>query len=182
MTLEKYWNDIPIGKDKAVSYDVLCALWNTNSRTVRRILNKLSSYDNGDKYILIRSSHGKGFYKTDDISEIMRFKKECTNRAVNTFAPLKKINRVLDNVYIRNSLKPVRVASGLSQDDVCKKIGNKSFDVPLLSRMENGICLPTPEQIRLLSEIYGVETSELFDYEMYCLYCKTAVRRLASQN
>lgn len=93
--LEWYWNCIPIGKEKAITYPQLCRLWNCSERTVRRILHDLSYFDNGDKLILIRSSHGKGFYKTDNIAEIERYKRECTNRAKRTFAPLRKIRRVL---------------------------------------------------------------------------------------
>ena len=90
-----YWNCIPTDKEKAITYNELCLLWDCNARKVRHILHELSYYDNGDTMILIRSSHGKGFYKTDNTNEIERYKKECTNRARHTFAPLKKINRVL---------------------------------------------------------------------------------------
>lgn len=94
--MEQYYNDIPIGKENAVTYPILCAKWGVSPRTVRRILHELSYMDNGDGYIIIRSSHGKGFYKTDNIAEIERYKKECTNRARHTFAPLRKIRRVLN--------------------------------------------------------------------------------------
>ena len=93
---ERYWEDIPVGREKAVSYTELCCKWEMNERRVRRMLHDLSYYDNGDPYILIRSSHGKGFYKTDNDVEIERYKKECINRAKHTFAPLRKIKRVLN--------------------------------------------------------------------------------------
>lgn len=90
-----YWESIPIGKDNAITYPQLCRRWNCNERKVRYILNDLSRFDNGDNYILIRSSHGKGFYKTDNIEEIERYKRECTNRAKSLFSTLKKARRVL---------------------------------------------------------------------------------------
>lgn len=93
--LAQYWNDIPVGKENAITYDELTQKWNCSARTVRRILHELSYLDNGDNYILIRSSHGKGFYKTDNLDEITRYQKECTNRAKHTFAPLRKIRRVV---------------------------------------------------------------------------------------
>lgn len=93
--MEQYWADIPIGKNNAITYPELCKKWGTGERMVRKILHDLSYYDNGDRYILIRSSHGKGFYKTDDVQEINRYRVECTNRAKRTFAPLRKIRRVL---------------------------------------------------------------------------------------
>lgn len=98
-----YWNDIPIGKEHAISYKELCSIWNKCEREVRRTLHELSYFDNGDSFILIRSSHGKGFYRTDDISEIERYKKECTSRAKKTFAPLRKIRRVLSNGNLHKS-------------------------------------------------------------------------------
>lgn len=94
--LSYYWACIPTGKDRAITYPELCKMWNCTARKVRYILHELSYYDDGDNLILIRSSHGKGFYKTDDVQEIERYKKECINRARHTFAPLKKINRVLN--------------------------------------------------------------------------------------
>lgn len=91
-----YYNSIPIGRENAITYPELCVLWGKSERQVRQILHDLSYIDNDDNYILIRSSHGKGFYKTDDVREIERYKKECINRAKRTFAPIRKINRVLN--------------------------------------------------------------------------------------
>lgn len=96
--LEKLWQQIPIGKENAVTYTQLCAMWELSERAVRQRLHELSYFDNGDKYILIRSSHGKGFYRTDNAAEIERYKRECTNRARHTFAPLRKIRRVLKDM------------------------------------------------------------------------------------
>lgn len=93
--LIKCYNDIPIGKENAITYPKLCELWECSERQVRHILHELSYLDNGDNYVLIRSSHGKGFYKTDNMAEIERYKKEIYNRARRTFAPAKKIRRIL---------------------------------------------------------------------------------------
>ena len=65
--LEIYWSELPIGRENAWCYAKICSKWGRDKRTVRRILHELSGYDNGDDYILIRSSHGKGFYKTDNV-------------------------------------------------------------------------------------------------------------------
>lgn len=92
-----YWNSIPIGSKNAVTYAELMLKWNMSERGVRMILHKLSYFDNGDPYILIRTSKRKGFYKTDNIQDIECYKKECINRARHTFAPIKKINRILQH-------------------------------------------------------------------------------------
>lgn len=106
--LEKYYNDIPIGRENAVTYAELCLKWECRERKVGHILHELSGIDTGDKYILIRSSHGKGFYKTDNIAEIERYATEICNRAKNTFIPLTKIQRVINTVKAENPVKPKR--------------------------------------------------------------------------
>lgn len=95
MKLEMYLNDIPIGKENAVTYKELCLKWHCSERQVRSILHQLSFFDNNDDYVIIRSSHGKGFYRTNDSGEIESYIKECTNRASNIFKTLKKARRVL---------------------------------------------------------------------------------------
>lgn len=92
---EEYWKQLPIGKENAYTYNELCKMWKCSERTARSILHELSSYDNGDNLILIRSSKSKGFYLTDDTDEIESYRKECLNKGRSIFAPIKKCNRVL---------------------------------------------------------------------------------------
>lgn len=171
--LENYWNDIPIGKNNAATYPILKMWWHTNEREVRRILHELSSYDNGDNYVLIRSGKSKGFYKTDDQKEIEIYKRECLNKGRSIFAPVKKINRILKanaaQFSIENNLRVIREERQLKQTTVCEYMQafDEAFDVPMLSKMENGVCLPTYKQAAKLSEIYGCEISDLINYEMY---------------
>jgi hypothetical protein len=171
---EKYWQDIPVGKENAVAYTELCCMWGKDKRTVRSILHELSRFDSGDDYILIRSSGGKGFYRTDDIEDIKAYKKECLSRGRNVFAPIRKINRVLNaqdasQYAFGNNLRVVREGAGLKQKTVCDQLRkyDSSFNVPLLSKMENGQCMPTPYQRFLLSQIYGCEPSDLVNIDLY---------------
>ena len=166
--LELYWSEIPIGKENAVSYDYLCTAWGISQRAVRSILHKLSIYDNGDDTVLIRSSKdGGGFYRSSDSAEISAYRAKCLRRIQNTFAPLKKIDRVLSSsngqLSIYNNLRAVRVATGLKAKEVCKlmRATDPAFDESILSKMENDRCLPTAMQLRNLAEIYGVKPSEL---------------------
>lgn len=173
--LNKYWEDIPVGKANALTYAELCELWQCTERGARDILHKLSSYDNGDDYILIRSSKCKGFYKTDDEAEIKAYKKECLNKGRSIFAPVKKINRVLnanvEQYSFTNNLRVVRESRGLKQGQVCKMLKQQArdnvIDKPLLSKMENGVVLPTPKHVTILAQIYGVEAFELFDITLH---------------
>lgn len=171
--LEVYWSELPVGKENAVDYPTLCDMWGRDKRTVRAILHELSRYDNGDDYILIRSSGCKGFYKTDDHDEIEAYKRECLNKGRSVFAPVKKINRVLnvtgDQYSFLNNLRVARESKDMKQSDVCKRMKkyDRSFDKSLLSKMENGVCMPTPYQTILLAQIYGVEPAELVGDILY---------------
>lgn len=165
--LELYWQEIPIGKENAVDYPTLREMWSKNERTVRAILHDLSLYDNGDDFVLIRSGKSKGFYKTDNPDEIAAYRKECLNKGRSVFAPVRKCNRILNaeskQVELFNNLRSVRLSRGLAQSSVCEimqKI-DPHFNPPLLSKMENGVCLPTPIHLLKLAEIYGTEPSEL---------------------
>lgn len=168
-----YWDDIPVGKENAADYEWLCAIWECTERKARAILHELSLYDNGDNYILIRSSKCKGFYKTDNEAEIQAYKRECLNKGRSVFAPVKKINRVLnantEQLSLTNNLRVIREGKGLKQSQVCAamKRHDKAFDKSLLSKMENGVCLPTYYQLSKLAEIYAVEPSNLLKADLY---------------
>lgn len=168
-----FWNDIPVGRENAATYDELCALWGCDKRKARAILHNLSLYDNGDNYILIRSGGCKGFYKTDDEYEIRAYKRECLNKGRSVFAPVKKINRVLSEnttqYSLINNLRVVRESKGIKQKDVCKRMKafDHNFDKSLLSKMENGVCLPTYYQLSKLAEILDCKPSELLAADLY---------------
>ena len=95
--LTRYWYDIPTDESPfIIGYDVLTKIWNCDKRRVRLILAELSEFDNGDGYILIRSSHYEGFFRTRNRTIIEEYRREVYNRAMNTLKPLKKIKRVLN--------------------------------------------------------------------------------------
>lgn len=97
LKLLNYWYDIPNDEMRIVfDYNDLCRLWHCDRRTVRGILAELSAFDSGDDYILIRSSHNKGFFKTRNRAKIEAYRREVYARAMNTLKPLKKIKRVLN--------------------------------------------------------------------------------------
>lgn len=171
--LALYWEELPTGKESAYTYDDLCYIWKCEPRKARAILHALSLYDNGDNYILIRSSSGKGFYKTDNEDDIKAYKRECLNKGRSVFAPVKKINRVLsanvEQYTLSNNLRVIRESLGLKQTAVCKEMKkhDSAFDNSLLSKMENGVCLPTFYQLSKLAEIYGVQPFELVNTDLY---------------
>lgn len=97
--LIEYWADIPTGKHNAITYSKLILKWGVCKRTVREILSALACFDNGTDEILIRTSHGNGFYKTSNIEEITAFRKETLSRGLSCLAPIKKMNRVIKKDY-----------------------------------------------------------------------------------
>lgn len=95
--LSRLYNDIPIGREKAVTKNDLMRKWDKPERAVRRIIQELRMVDNGDDYVIVSFSGGKGYYRTNDLEEIEAFKRETIRRAQHTFAPLRKINRILEH-------------------------------------------------------------------------------------
>lgn len=168
--IKNYLDTIPIGKENAISYPLLCLNWKVDEREARRIMHELSLYDSGDEFILIRSSKSAGFYRTDDREEIKKYRLECLNKGRSCFAPVKKINRILKDDLITsntinffNNLKNIRLAKGLKQTEVIEKLKEiePSVDVSLLSKFENSVCVPTPTQLIKLASIYECSPSEL---------------------
>lgn len=185
--LAVFWDAIPIGKSNAISYEELTIAWGINARSVRQILHELSLFDNGDDYILIRSASDKGFYRTDNHETIKAYRQECLNKGRSVFAPVKKINRVLnantEQFQIENNLRVIRESRGLKQADVCRLIRqyDKAVDKAMLSKFENSVCLPTPFQLSKLAEIYGCEPSEIVNMDIDPIKSKTRKRATASR-
>lgn len=171
--LEKYWYSIPVGAENAVTYSQLEIRWGMCARRVRNMLSELSRFDNGDNYILIRSSRRSGFYRTDDPADIAAYKRECKSRAINTFSPLNKINRVMKdsenvNYSFFNNIQTMRRERGISQATICTKMQSMGIkaDVSLLSKIESGYALPTPAQLHALALILSCEPSDILSMEL----------------
>lgn len=184
--LEVYWSELPTGKENAVTYPILCVMWGRDARTIRSILHELSSFDNGDDFVLIRSSKSKGFYKTNDEDEIRAYRKECLNKGRSIFAPIKKCNRILNNSADQfgffNNLRVMRESREMKQTEVCRimKESDPAFDASLLSKMENSVCMPTFKQLAQLAHIYGCMPSELICMDLSMKDIIEAVTPLAS--
>ena len=95
INLDEAWEQVPIGAENAVWLDDLSRIWNVDRRGCRQILHDLNARDNGDSYIIVRSS-SQGIFRTDDEKLIRRYKGECLSMGINTLSPLGKINRLLN--------------------------------------------------------------------------------------
>lgn len=93
------WETLPIGRENAISYSELCAMWNVNKRTARRYMQLLSEMDNGDEFVLIRSGNTRGFYRSNDAAEIKAYKYEMLHKGRSIIAAVRKCERVLGESY-----------------------------------------------------------------------------------
>lgn len=65
-----------------------------------------------------------------------------------------------------NRMKAARLNAGLKLADVVRELrlaGEKSVDISLLSKMENGYCRPTDSLLLKLAALYGAEARFLLD-------------------
>lgn len=168
--LDFYYNSIPVGRENAVTRDELARRWNVTEDRVRHIIAELRATDNGDNYIIFSNSDSKtrGYFKTDDPNERRAFMQETKGRAINTFKPLKKAQRIENgdtNQYsLCCNLKQRRLDKGLTNVmfvDALAAAGI-NMDKSMLSRIENGYVLPTPAAARMMAEIIDCEIEELF--------------------
>ena len=175
LALEKMYDSIPIGKENAITKEELQKLWSLSSeRVVRRTVAELRKIDNGDNFVIVSLSNCKGFYRTDDPEEILKYKKETLNRAKHTFAPLGKVNRILmENdtqleLAAPNKLKEAREAAGYKANEVVPIIRkyDPSFDKSMMSKIENNKCLPTRLQLSVMANLYKKPVAELTGVEI----------------
>ena len=175
LALEKMYDSIPIGKENAITKEELQKLWSLSSeRVVRRTVAELRKIDNGDNFVIVSLSNSKGFYRTDDPEEILKYKKETLNRAKHTFAPLGKVNRILmENdtqleLAAPNKLKEAREAAGYKANEVVPIIRkyDPSFDKSMMSKIENNKCLPTRLQLSVMANLYKKPVAELTGVEI----------------
>lgn len=162
-----YYESIPIGKENAILREELCDLWGKSARSVRRIIEKLRKQDNGDDFVIVSTAHQAGYFRSDNRDDITAFKAEVTRRGKHTFRPLSKANRILgvhnNQSSITNQLKMARHEANITADDVVSELKklDQRFDASLLSKIENGLCLPTIEQLEAISKMYNRSMDEL---------------------
>lgn len=162
-----YYESIPIGKRNSILRSQLCMLWKMSDRQVREKIAQLRSMDNGDDFVIVSTSNNAGYYRSDDRKDIDAFRQQTLKRGKKTFLPLKKVNRILgtheNQSSITNSLRIARIESNLNESEVIRELRklDKRFDRSLLSKLENGLCLPTSKQAEALSKLYNKPISDL---------------------
>lgn len=167
-----YYNSIPVGRENAITRAELARRWGMSQDRVRHKIAELREEDCGDNYIIFSSSNPetRGYYKTDDPAERRAFMQETKNRAINTFKPLKKAQRIENGDSGQYSLccnlKQYRTDKNIKNTAFCEALSAAGVPMsePILSRIENGYVLPTPRAAQLMAEILNCEVSDLFGF------------------
>lgn len=76
--------DIPIGRENAISRKNLAAFWGVNDRTARQIVSELRTIDDGTDYVIVSISRFSGYYRTNNPDEIDHFRNEMVKRIRST--------------------------------------------------------------------------------------------------
>lgn len=172
--MSQYYDDIPIGKENAISKEELQRKWGMTERGVRAKIADLRQQDNGDNLVIVSLSSSRGFYRTDNIKEILAYKKETLNRARHLYGPLRKVNRILEREDTQlelvpvNNFKAMREAAGIMAKDVIAIIQKQdpTFNKIIMSHIENNKCFPTSLQASIMAQLYGCTVAELTGMEI----------------
>lgn len=94
-------NDIPIGKENAISRAKLAKKWDCSDRTARERIAALRCRENDGFVIVSHSNSGiAGYYRTNDPGEIEHFINEMEKRARSTFRPLWRARALLKRIRL----------------------------------------------------------------------------------
>ena len=80
---------IPFGKENAVSRDVLAKLTGMSDRRLRYDISRLRREDDETNVIIVSTSDGRGYYRTDNIDEIEHFVREMAHRITSIVEAIK---------------------------------------------------------------------------------------------
>ncbi len=89
-------DDIPIGRDNAISRATLAQLWGCSDRNARDYIARFRAAHEEDSYAILSTSHQPaGYWRSNSIAEIQQFIKETHARGRNTFIVLRDARAVL---------------------------------------------------------------------------------------
>ena len=86
--------DIPIGKENAISRKNLAALWGVSDRTARQMVSELRTIDDGTDYAIVSVSRFSGYYRTNNPDEIDHFRNEMVKRIRSTKKAIETAERI----------------------------------------------------------------------------------------
>ena len=71
---------IPVGREHAITRDELSRLTGLGDRKLRKEIARLRSEDDGTNMVIVSTSDGSGYFRTDKLDEIDHFIAENTKR------------------------------------------------------------------------------------------------------
>ncbi len=88
--------DIPIGRNNAISRSSLARLWECSDRNARNQIAQFRAKPGEDGYAILSTAHQpSGYWRSNNKAEIERFVKETKARGRNTFVALRDANAAL---------------------------------------------------------------------------------------
>lgn len=96
-------DNIPFGKDNAISRERLVQLTGMTDRAIRKSIQELRE----DGEIILSSSHGKGYWRSDEASEIGKYIAENRSRIRKLYKTNKKLT---EYYYARTGQKYITVS------------------------------------------------------------------------
>ena len=96
--------DIPVGRENAISKKALAALWGCSIREVRATVAELRRTPSQDGFIICSSVQSTaGYWRTADPGEIREFVRHMESRARATFLAIQEARRVLKRSEVMRS-------------------------------------------------------------------------------
>lgn len=172
--LERYWDDIPTGKENAISRAALMRKWNKSDREVRRIICDLRNDERFGDAVICSSHRNEGYFKSTEPAHIAQFIKETRNRAINTLKPAKNAARVLrilqtgEGQTVQGNLlcclRDIRKAARVSQVEFEQAMRQRygEFNRVVLSAVENGTVVMTDEQTQYAAEVLHCDPGDIY--------------------
>lgn len=78
--MRKFLNDIPIGRENAISRQGLMVKWGLSDREVRRRIAGLRTFDDGSNMVIVSDSRGGGYFRSNNLPDIQHFVAEMLSR------------------------------------------------------------------------------------------------------
>lgn len=173
--MAELYDMIPVGRENAITREALCALTGLSDRAARMALAEARNEDNGDGFVIVSSSTGAGYYRTDDPVEIRRYVDEIEAKAEALRAPAKKARRILgedsptpaddgDDAPFECHLGGFRRSRGLKQDALLDMIRHTTpgLDHVAISKAENGAVILTPDALAAAAEALGIHPADIY--------------------
>ena len=91
--------DIPVGRENAISREELAAKWHVKDRLARHMGARLRAEAGNDGYAILSTARKpSGYWRSNDPDEIRGFIAETEARAKNTFLAIRDAKRVLRRI------------------------------------------------------------------------------------